>query len=29
MRIESITRRLPEIYEEWKALKKRMKAADD
>lgn len=25
MRIESITRRLPEIYEEWKQLKKRMK----
>ncbi len=25
MRIESIMRRLPEIYEEWKALKKRMK----
>jgi len=25
MRIESVTRRLPEIYEEWKALKRRMK----
>lgn len=25
MRIESIVRRLPEIYEEWKALKRRMK----
>jgi len=25
MRIEAITRRLPEIYEEWKAIKRRMK----